>query len=424
MIKFLIKGLLRDHHRSLFPILIVSFGVLLTTVVYSFINGELNDLVDSNARFDTGHLKVMTRAYNTMASQIPNDLALTGAEKLILSLNNKYPDYDWTARIKFVGLLDVPDENGETKAQNPIFGLAVNLFGKNSKEGERLNLAKSIVRGRVPEKPREILIGEEFAKRMNTAIGHPITLLSTSSGGAMAVQNFIVCGTVKFGAAVMDRGAMIADLSDLQYTLEMPDCASEILGFKKNNYYDSDETKNIKTSFNSQFSNAGNQYSPLMLTLADQNELGEYLQYINILTLAIIVIFLAAMSVVLLNTGLMSGIRRYGEIGVRLALGQAKDQIYKSLLYESALIGFIGSVIGTAIGLAVSLYLQEFGIDITDTLKNTSIMMSNIIRARISIASFYIGFIPGLLATLIGTALSGIQIFKRQTASLFKELEA
>ena len=121
MIKFLLKGLVRDRHRSLFPILIVSFGVLLTTVLYSFINGELNDLIDSNARFDTGHLKIMTRWYNTLASQMPNDLALTGSEKLMLSLRNKYPDYDWTARIKFVGLLDVPDKNGETKAQNPVW---------------------------------------------------------------------------------------------------------------------------------------------------------------------------------------------------------------------------------------------------------------------------------------------------------------
>jgi putative ABC transport system permease protein len=194
---------MRDRHRSLFPIIIVSFGVLLTTVLYSFISGELNDLIDSNARFDTGHLKIMTRLYDSLASQMPNDLALTGAENLMLLLKNKYPDYDWTARIKFVGLLDVPDENGETKTQNPIFGLAVNLLGKNSMENERLNLGKSIVRGRMPEKSREILISEEFAQRMNTSIGHPITLLSTTSSGAMAVQNFIVCGTVKFGVATM-----------------------------------------------------------------------------------------------------------------------------------------------------------------------------------------------------------------------------
>ena len=230
MIKFLIKGLLRDHHRSLFPIIIISFGVFLTTILYSFINGELNDLIDSNARFDTGHLKIMTRAYNKLASQMPNDLALTGVEKLLLSLKNEYSDYDWTARIKFVGLLDVPDKNGETKAQNPIFGLAVNLFDKNSKESERLNLRESIVKGRLPEKPREILISEEFAERMNTDIGSPITLLSTSSSGSIAVQNFIVCGTVKFGVSAMDRGAMIADISDIQFALEMPDGAAEIAG--------------------------------------------------------------------------------------------------------------------------------------------------------------------------------------------------
>ena len=386
-------------------------------------NGQLNDLIDSNARFDTGHLKVITRAYNKLADQMPNDLALTGVEKLIQSLNTKYPNYDWTPRIKFIGLLDVPNENGETKAQNPVFGLAVNLFGQNSKERERLNLDKSIIRGHIPEKSGDILISEDLAKRMDTGIGHPITLLSTSSSGALAVQNFVVCGTVKFGIGVMDRGAMITDVSDMQFTLEMSDGAAEILGFNKNKFYIPSEAKKIKIEFNNQFINEDDQYSPLMITLEDQNGLGEYLQYINTVGFLIVGIFLIAMSVVLLNTGLMSGIRRYGEVGVRLALGEAKDHIYKSLLYESVLIGIVGSVSGTAFGLAIAFYLQEYGIDITETLSNSSIIMSDFLRARISYASFYIGFIPGLLATLIGTTFSGIQIFKRQTASLFKELE-
>jgi putative ABC transport system permease protein len=424
MIGFLIKGLLRDHHRSLFPVLIVSFGVLLTTVLYSFISGELNDLIDSNARFDTGHLKIMTRSYDSLASQMPNDLALTGVEKHLLSLRNKYPDYDWTARIKFVGLIDVPDKNGETKAQNPVFGMAVNLFGKNSIEGERLNLGKSVVRGRTPRTPLEVLVSEEFAKRMNIDVGHSITLLSTTSSGSMAVQNFIVCGTMMFGIAVMDRGAMVADISDIQFTLEMPDGASEILGFNKTKFYNPIEAEKIKMDFNNQFILTNDRYSPLMITLEDQNGLGEYLDYINVVGFMIVGIFVTAMSVVLLNTGLMSGIRRYGEVGVRLALGEAKNQIYKSMLYESFLIGFLGSVIGTGFGLAVAFYLQEFGIDITETLRTTSVLMPNVLRAKINVVTFYIGFIPGLLATFIGTALSGIQIFQRQTASLFKELEA
>jgi putative ABC transport system permease protein len=384
----------------------------------------MNDLVDSNARFDTGHLKVMTRAYNDLASQMPNDLALTGVEKLTRSLNKKYPEYDWTPRIRFIGLLDVPDENGETKIQNPIFGLAVDLFHKSSHERERLNLGSSIVKGHIPEKPREILISDELANRMNIEIGQPITLLSTSSNGSLAVQNFIICGTVKFGIAGMDRGAMIADLSNMQYTLEMSDGASEILGFNKNKFYQPDEVEKIKINFNEQFNNSDDQFSPLMLTLGDQNGLGEWLGYVRAVGFLIVGIFLIAMSIVLLNTGLMSGIRRYGEVGVRLALGEAKDRIYKSILYESVFIGTVGSIIGTVLGLAIAYYLQEYGINITGTLRNSSIMMPNILRAKISLTSFYIGFIPGLLATLLGTIFSGIQIFKRQTASLFKELEA
>lgn len=423
MIKFLIKGLLRDHHRSLFPVIIVTFGVLLTTVLYSFINGQLDDLIDSNARFDTGHLKLMTRAYDKLSNQIPNELALTGVEKLIETLNNKYPSYNWTPRIKFIGLLDVPDENGETKAQNTVFGMAVNLLDKNSKEPERLNLDKSIIQGHIPEKPGDILISEELAKRMKIDLGHSVTLLSTSSSGAMAVQNFVICGTVKFGIGVMDRGAIITDILDMQFNLEMSDGAGEILGFNKNKFYIPSEAEKIKVDFNNQYLIKGDKYSPLMLTLEDQNGLGEYLQYITVVEFIIVGIFLIAMSTVLLNTGLMSGIRRYGEVGVRLALGEAKVRIYKSLLYESVLIGIVGSLIGTVFGLAITFYLQEYGIDITENIRNSSIIMSNILRAKMSFVSFYIGFIPGFLATLIGTAFSGIQIFKRQTASLFKELE-
>jgi len=51
-------------------------------------------------------------------------------------------------------------------------------------------------------------------------------------------------------------------------------------------------------------------------------------------------------------------------------------------------------------------------------------MMPSVIRAQITTSAFFLGFIPGLASTVIGTMLSGIGIYKRQTARLFKELEA
>ena len=424
MIRFLFKGLLRDRHRSLFPVIIVAVGVFLTTFLYSWMNGVINDMTDSNARFDTGHLKVMTRAYSVLANQLPNDLALTGIDKTMESLKAEYPGYEWTARIKFGGLLDTPDENGETKSQAPAAGFGIDLLGKNSKEIERLNIKKAIVRGRIPEKPWEILISDEFAKRMDVGVNSKVTLLSTSSSGAMAVQNFIISGTVEFGISAMDRGAIIADVGDVQYALEMPNGAGEILGFSNDMFYNSKTADKMAAEFNKRYSKPDDKYSPIMLTLEDQNGLREYLQYVNVVIFFIIGVFLIAMSAVLLNAGLMSSIRRYGEVGIRLALGESKDHIYKSLLNESVLIGLVGSIIGTALGLLLALYFQEKGLDMSGQFKNSTLMVNNMIKARISFTSYYIGFIPGLIATLVGTSLSGIQIFKRQTASLFKELES
>ena len=64
------------------------------------------------------------------------------------------------------------------------------------------------------------------------------------------------------------------------------------------------------------------------------------------------------------------------------------------------------------------------GFDIGPWVKNSSMMVDNVLRARVTPASAVIGFVPGLLATLLGTGISGIGIYQRQTSQLFKELEA
>ena len=125
MIKFLLKGILRDKSRSLLPIIVVSLGVFITVLGSGWLGGVFGDMIDVNANFTTGHVKVMTRAYAENENQLPNDLALLDVEKLLTNLNSDYPDMEWVKRINFGGLLDVPDENGETRAQGPAAGKAI-----------------------------------------------------------------------------------------------------------------------------------------------------------------------------------------------------------------------------------------------------------------------------------------------------------
>lgn len=424
MTKFLLKGLIRDRHRSLFPIIIVTLGVMISILMYCFMYGIMDETIRSNAKLDTGHVKIMTRGYEEISSQMPNDLAIMNIEEFLNTLHRDYPEMEWAARIKFGGLLDFPDEQGETRAQGPTFGMAFDLLGAHSKETERLNLEKALVRGRLPAAPGEIIVSDEFAERLEANIGDIATLISSTANGAMAIQNFTMVGTIRFGIAPLDRNTMIADLADIQYALDMEDCASEVLGFFSNFIYNEKAADRITQTFNSTAGDPDDEFSPFMLTLREQGGLGEYLDTMNMRVSIILFSFFFVMSIVLWNAGLMSGIRRYGEIGVRLAIGESKGHVYRSLLCESLIIGIVGSIIGTAIGLGFSYYFQEVGLDISKMMKGSNILMANVMRAKITPNSYYIGLIPGLLATFLGSVISGIGIFKRQTAQLFKELEA
>jgi len=138
-------------------------------------------------------------------------------------------------------------------------------------------------------------------------------------------------------------------------------------------------------------------------------------------------IFLVIVMVVLWNMGLMNGLRRYGEIGLRLAMGESKGEVYRSMVYEAILIGLTGTIIGTGLGLSLTYYVQENGIDYSEVVEKMSasnMVMPNIFYAQITPDLYYIGFIPGLIATVLGTMLAGLAIYRREMAQLFKELES
>ncbi|RKY54727.1 MAG: hypothetical protein DRP89_04650 [Candidatus Neomarinimicrobiota bacterium] len=424
MIKFLMKGLLRDRSRSLFPIMVVTAGVMLTVFLHDWLGGVLSDVIRSNANFMTGHVKIMTKAYAENEDQMPNDLAILGVHALLNDLRKEYPDITWVSRIRFGGLLDAPDKEGETRSQGPVMGLGVDLLSQNTPEIAVLNIKKAIVRGHLPDKPGQILISEDFAAKLGIKPGDKVTLLSSTMYGSMAIQNFILAGTVEFGVAPMDRSAMILDIKDARLALDMNDAAGEILGFFKNHLYNDAKAAEIKNSFQSRFSNSSDEFAPVMFTLREQNDLGEYLDMVGSFSGILVFIFVLAMSIVLWNAGLIGGLRRYGEIGVRLAIGESKGHVYASMILESTLIGLVGSIIGTAIGLGFSYYVQMKGFDASSLMKNSTMMLSNVMRTQITPESYYIGFFPGLFSVILGTALSGVGIYKRKTAQLFRELEA
>ena len=426
MINFLFKGLIRDRSRSFFPLIIITAIVSIIIFFSGFLNGIYNSLFFNTALVNSGHIKVVTHAYNLEYQLLPNDLAILESDKLINNLEEKYQEYMWTPRITFAGLLDVPDNNGETLTQSPVFSLGIDFLSNNSTQFEVWNLHDKITKGKVFLNENEILLSEKLAERLNISPGNVVTFIGSTMDGAFSTYNFLVSGIFNLNLGPIDKDMMIVDIKGAEIALDMENTASEILGYKKDLFFNDKETVSMRNEFNIQFSDTTDLYRPFMLALRDSNQMSTIVDFSNVIMFIIMALFLIVVTLVLWNMGIMNGLRRYGEIGMRLAIGETKGHVFKSMIIESLMIGFLGSFFGTIIGISVTSYLEKVGLDYSkaiDSLNSSNFAMPNVFYPQVTSELFYIGFIPGILATVFGTMLAGRAIYSREMAQLFKELE-
>ena len=428
MMYFLTKGLLRDRSRSLFPVIIITITVAIVIFAIGFMKGSMNSVFQSTAVIISGHEKVVTRAYKEESQMLPNDLALLDVDEIIRNLDKEYPDHFWSPRITFGGLLDMPDKNGETRDQGPVYALGIDLLNTGSRIIEIWELDKNLVYGRLPKTFNEAPIGQKLADKLNITVGDTATYIGTTMHNAFTTYNFIVVGTFDLRKGQADSQMMLVDISGARKALDMENAASEILGFTHSLFYDDDKAVSLRSNYNENYSDSSDIFSPVMMALRDSSQqMGDMVEFVDAFLMIIGTIFLIIVMVVLWNMGLMNGLRRYGEIGLRLAMGESKGVVYRSMIIEAVIIGLTGTMIGTGLGLSIVYYVQENGIDYSEvvaTMSTASMVMPNVFYAKITPDLYYIGFIPGLIATVLGTMLAGIAIYKREMAQLFKELES
>ena len=256
MIRFLAKGLVRDRSRSLFPLLAIIITVTLVIFGIGFMEGAMNNFLQSTAVISSGHVKVVTKAYKKESNQLPNDLALFDIENIIQTLSQMYPDYFWTPRITFGGLLDVPDKNGETKEQAPVFSLGIDFFSEKSRQVEIWELEKCLISGRLPKDRDDALVSTKLAKQLGIGSGSSITLIGSTMDNAFTTYNFNVVGTFNLYKGQTDRQMMLVDISGARQALDMEGAASEILGYHNSLYYHDEEAVTIRKHFNITYSDS------------------------------------------------------------------------------------------------------------------------------------------------------------------------
>ena len=432
MIRWILKGIMRDKTRSLFPFIVVTVGVTLLIFLLGFMEGVFGGMLEITAKLDTGQLRFVNKPFYDEEHLVPPDRSLAAQNKTLQWLQeNGDPRIEWSPRIRWGAIMDVPDEKGETRSQTPVIGMAIQMLDKNSPERKRLGLEQSLVAGAIPSRSMEILVGYKLAEALELKLGDTVTLLGQTFDGGMATDNYKVVGLMRFGITAMVKKMALIDLADAQRTFYMEDMVTDILGYlprsvsyKKFDRLKEDLIKNLSALKQNPPREWASDDEPIVLSVLDQRNLRELAVKFELVKKVVVGVFTFIMVLVLWNAGLLNGVHRYGEMGLLLALGETHGKLMILMAMEALMIGVMGSAAGCLIGGGIVYYLQEVGISMGSMFEQTGIMLNDVMRAQFSYKAFVFAVIPGIAASVVGNLIANLAIYQRSEANLFRELEA
>ena len=85
----------------------------------------------------------------------------------------------------------------------------------------------------------------------------------------------------------MDRGTILADIGDVQATLDMQDAAGEILGFFPDAVYRRDVADSLTDRLGARWKNA-DEFAPTVVAMHRQPGIGELMDYMGLVTTGIV----------------------------------------------------------------------------------------------------------------------------------------
>jgi len=331
-------------------VLIVAVAVFALTSAGGFGLYTYDSLKESTAR-DTGHLTLSQPGFFEQDEDVPLSNGLADTDSIIKQLLINQSVRGVQPRIEFTGLVS----NG---TKSTIFvGSGVNdrefdMKGPflDVREGKTLSNIQS---PRYDATEPEVMLAVDLAKNLKVTIGDWVTLLTTTSDGALNAFDFKVRGVYSTGVPELDKRQLYLHIQSVQDLL-----ASDKISTLSVFLYGSEQTAETKLWVEQQLNN-------MTLTQAVEvtpwEDRAFFYTRVKDLYDRIFGIMGAVMALIifvaLFNTMTMSVTERTREIGTLSALGAYRKEIVSGFIYEAGLLALIGSIIGGVITLVTSFVL-------------------------------------------------------------------
>ena len=337
------QNTLRNRRRSAVTASIAALGTAAILLAGGFALYTYESLAQAAAR-DSGHLVLATPAHFTTDEDVPLQHGLSDVGQLRSTLLADTAVRQVLPRVEFSGLISNGDKSTVMVAVgvDPDNEFAIKGPFLTMKEGSVL---AAPAEGQSDEP--EVMLGEALARSLKATPGSSLTLLASTTEGAMNAMDVRVKGIFSTGVPEMDKRLVYTSVATAQRLLVTDRVTS--LGVFLNSM---EATLPAQARLAAQLPGleVQNWEQQAVFYQAVKGLYNRIFGALGII-IGVIVVF------VVTNAMAMAIIERTREIGTLRALGTLPGQLLRSLGLEGMLLGGVGAVAGAVLALGVSLLL-------------------------------------------------------------------
>ena len=338
-LKFALQNTLRNRRRSLVTVSIAALGTASILLAGGFALFTYEALAQAAAR-TTGHLILGQPKQFTEDEDTPLQHGLDNAAGLRTALLADPDVRSVLPKVEFSGLISNGDKS------TVMIATGIDPDAEFSVKGPFLTMRSGEVLTSDATEP-EVMLGEALARSLKAEPGSSLTLLASTTEGALNASDVRVKGIFTTGVPDVDKRMVYTDLATAQKLLNTQRVSS--LGVFLNRMELTDSVRQRLAAANP--------------TLTVQTWVDQAFFYRSVRDLynrifgALGMIIGAIVVFVVTNAMAMAIIERTREIGTLRAMGTLPGQLMRTLALEGMVLGGVGALVGATLSLAVSLLL-------------------------------------------------------------------
>lgn len=400
LISYAWRNLLRNTRRSLLAVLSTFLATLLVVAGNGLTEGFLDSMVRNYAKNETGHVNITTSSYRERARFLPIDDYIADADQLVSEIE-QMDGADAGAASAGSGITAAPRIRFSVLLSSGLFTKpAVAIVGDPEKEKSLLMLNRNILPGgSYCDEPGTAIIGSGLAKDLGLKPGDKLKIITTRADGGIGFKSLKVSGIFQTGTNALDGSIFQMRLDDAQNMLGMPGGAQQILVMLPDYRLADAWQKKIGAVLAA--------HGQGQLSVLPWSAIGDYPKLILMASSIYMAMwfFIALLGAfIIANIMTMVVLERRRETGILMAMGMPPRRIILSFLLEGTMMGFGGSVLGTAAGIAFNAAFSRKGFDLSSALAGFSWPIDNIIKPTISVS----GVLAGILFCTVAAAIMSL----------------